>query len=293
MTYSEFLNTFFSGMTQCTRWLKVLFTGGGEGSPLFTEHLIFTIMAMSVFLLLIEEILGLISSFRFGGFIIRRFSSNYRSGYKVIYDNEYPKPYEVDYSTDKIIKPFKSGYRGKYFIKYNGKYYPFTHSRYNPFYARQFNSAYKSGFIVSASQIYGQKLGGGFNSSIGSSNLGGSAGYNSIHGVKGMTFSEKIGNKLGNILGKFGKKAYETGRDLNDLMNGEHEPHTSSAFFDDNFGEEPSIGDVLYNAYSKVDRSGEPYSPPESDEEVQGTPVPEIRSFPRDSRLDISMDDDD
>ena len=199
MTYSEFVSSFFDGLTLCTRWLKThLFAL--DGNSLFSDNLIFTILAISIFLLLIEEILGLITSFRFGGFLFRRFGRSYGSGYKVKYEQEYPKAYEVDYSSEHNIKPFRSGFRTKYLISYNGKYYPFRHSRFNPFYARQFNSAYRSGMIVSASDIYGQK--NGSFSSFGHSNNSSHYGYNADGLTRNVTFGYKMFNKLYGFLKK-------------------------------------------------------------------------------------------
>ena len=185
MSYSDFLSSFFTGMTQCTRWLKNLFVGPlGEGSPLFTEHLIFTIIAISVFLLLIEEILGLISSFRFGGFLFRRFGRPYGSGYFTRYETEYPKSYEVDYSSHHKVFPFGSKYRSKYFIEYDGRYYPFRHSPYNPFFRKEFNNAFREGRIVSSSQIHQRN---GNNSSFHNTHSVNSSGYHlsSVNGSFG------------------------------------------------------------------------------------------------------------
>ena len=185
MNYDSFLNNFLSGISQCLDWLKNLFidsvgisSGSSEGSALFTHPLIFTIMGISLFTLIIEELVGVLTSFRFGGFFFRRFGRGYGSGYRTKYETEYPKSYEVDYSVE-TAKPFKSRFGTKYFINYNGKLYPLYHSRFNPFYFREFNVAYKSGRIVSYNQIYGSKLSGGL-SSFGHSNSGsGVGGYSS------------------------------------------------------------------------------------------------------------------
>lgn len=184
MNYDSFLGNFLSGISQCLDWLKNLFvdadgvaTGSSEGSAIFTHPLIFTIMGISLFTLIIEELVGVLTSFRFGGFFFRRFGRGYGSGYRTKYETEYPKSYEVDYSVE-TAKPFKSRFGTKYFINYNGKYYPFYHSRYNPLYARQFNVAYRAGRVATASQIYGQKISNANSSSYGNSYSSYSSSFN-------------------------------------------------------------------------------------------------------------------
>jgi len=250
VTYSDFLDEFLNGLSQCLRWLKrQIFV---DGNPFLSENLIFTIFAISIFLLLIEEILGLLTDFHFGGFILRRFGKSYGNGYDVKYETEYPKSYDVDYPSDFKTKSYRAGFRMKYFISYNGKYYPFRHSRYNPFYVRQFNSAYKAGRIVSANQLYGQKLGNVNSSSFGYSHSSSNS-YNSSYSMKGRsTLAEKLGFKLGGFLGKLGKKGYENGKDLYDLT------HDDFDYISPDI-DEPSIGDILQSSFDKVDKSNEPY----------------------------------
>lgn len=209
MTYSEFLDEFLNGLSQCVRWLKrQIFV---DGNPFLSENLIFTIFAISIFLLLIEEILGLLTDFHFGGFILRRFGRSYGNGYDVKFETEYPKSYDVDYPADFKSKSYRAGYRMKYFISYNGKYYPFRHSRYNPFYVRQFNSAYKAGRIVSASQIYGQKLGNVHNSSLGSSY----SAYSSNFNTKGLKGAFKWGSDLAQNAKDIFSDAWKKHKDMN------------------------------------------------------------------------------
>lgn len=204
-------------MSQCLQWLKNVFldydkvqVGESEGSPIFTHPLIFTIMGISLVCLIIEELIGVLTMFRFGGFFFRRFSSHYGSGYRTKYETEYPKSYEVDYSSE-TPKSFNSRFRTKYFISYNGKYYPFRHSRYNPFYARQFNSAYKAGRVVSSSQIYGQKLGNAHNSSFGSSY----SAYSSNLNTKGLKGAFKWGSDMAQNAKDIIPEAWQKHKDKN------------------------------------------------------------------------------
>ena len=155
MTYSEFLESFLSGMHAVLRWIRLNFFG--EMGYLFNNHLIFTIMGISIILFMIEEFMGLLTSFRFGGLFFRRFGILSPRSYRT----DYTREVNPDYTKEEHPKPYRIFYRSRvapaYFMKYNGRYYQVYRPRYNPFAIARFNAAYKAGSIVSYNQLYNSK----------------------------------------------------------------------------------------------------------------------------------------
>ena len=152
MTYSQYLNSFVQDFLRVLSWIKLnLF----PLETMFSDYLVFTLIGFGFFMLIIEEVVGIITSFRFGGFIFRHFRVLSPRSYQV--PDTFP-----DYSKEKIVRPYrpfyKASYRqkytGKYFIRYNGRYYPVHVPRYNPFAIAKFNAAYKAGNIVSYDSLY-------------------------------------------------------------------------------------------------------------------------------------------
>lgn len=152
MTYSEYLTSFTQEFISVLNWIKINLFRLNE---MFTNYLVFTLIGISFILLVIEEIVGIITSFRFGGFIFRHFRIFYPRSYEVA--DKFP-----DYSKEGRIRPFrpfykafyKQKYQGKYFIKYNGRYYPVSVPRYNPFAIAKFKAEYKAGNIISYDSLY-------------------------------------------------------------------------------------------------------------------------------------------
>lgn len=159
MTYSEFLLSFVNGLRDVFDWLRYnLFPSQlHDNLPFFSQHLIFTLMALSLLLLMIEEFVGIITSWRFGGLFFRLFRIIRPRGYDVDYKvSEAP-----DYSKENKYRPYRffmnpfyrQKYTGKYFMIYQGRYFPVRVPRYNPFAMRRFNAAYNAGHIVSYDKI--------------------------------------------------------------------------------------------------------------------------------------------
>lgn len=152
MTYSDYLNGFIQDFLRVLGWIKLnLF----PLQTMFSDYLIFTLIGFGFFMLIIEEVVGIITSFRFGGFIFRHFRVLSPRSYQV--PDTYP-----DYTKEKRVRPYrpfyKASYRqkytGKYFINYNGRYYPVNVPRYNPFAIHKFNADYKAGKIVTFGSSY-------------------------------------------------------------------------------------------------------------------------------------------
>lgn len=162
MSYSSFLNQFFSGLRDVLEWLKdYLFPSlFNQDNPLFVNYYVFTFMGISLFLFILEEIAGLLTSFRIGGLFFRRF----RFFQPRSYDLDYKVSEAPDYTKENTIKPYKPFYKslygakytGKYFIKYNNRYFPVRVPKYNPFAMRSFNLRYNAGQIVSYDQMMKQ-----------------------------------------------------------------------------------------------------------------------------------------
>lgn len=155
MTYSEFLQSFLSGMHAVLSWIRNNFFG--DMGYLFDNHLIFTLMGISIILFMIEEFMGLLTSFRFGGLFFRRFGIFTPRSYRT----DYTREVNPDYTKEEHPKPYRIFYRSRvapaYFMKYNGRYYQVYRPRYNPFAIARFNAAYKAGSIVSYNQLYNSK----------------------------------------------------------------------------------------------------------------------------------------
>lgn len=198
MTYNEFLTSFTQDFLIVLNWIKTnLFI---RLNDMFTNYLVFTLIGISFILFVIEEIVGVITSFRFGGFIFRHF--------RIFY----PRPFEVsekfpDYSKESRVRPFRPFYRafyrqkysGKYFINYNGRYYPTSMPRFNPFAISKFNAEYRAGNIISYSQLYKSSVNSSYTS-------------NNISGIAKRMY--KTGNKLPL------DKILDKGEELNSYLNG-------------------------------------------------------------------------
>lgn len=155
MTYSEFLQQFMTDLRAVMRWVRYsLFPSNSNPDlPIFSNHMIFTIMSFSLLLFIIEEFVGILTSFRFGGLVFRLF--------RVFRPRRFDVDYKIgdapDYSKEKHIRPYRffinpfyrAKYTGKYFIKYGNRYFPVKVPRYNPFAMRQFKIAYGAGKIIS------------------------------------------------------------------------------------------------------------------------------------------------
>ena len=209
MTYSQYLTDFFSGLGSVMNWIRTrLFPVTANGRALYNHPLVFTIMGIGLILLIIEELIGLITSLRFGGFLFRHFRPWFLRGYQV--QENFP-----DYTKENRVKPYRPFYKafyrakytGKYFINYNGRYYPVKVPRYNPFAISRFKSEYKAGNIISYSQLFNEN-------------------YN--HSYTGSSIGKAFGKALG-------KKSYS--------MFGEV-PHTYSEGF--NFDNPTSDGEPYH-----------------------------------------------
>lgn len=172
MTYSEFLQHFMTDLRAVMRWVRYsLFPSSSNPDlPFFSNHMIFTIMAFSLLLFIIEEFVGILTSFRFGGLFFRLFRV-YRPHR---YDVDYKIGEAPDYSKEKHIRPYRfffnpfyrAKYTGKYFIKYGNRYFPVKVPRYNPFAMKQFKIAYGSGKIISYDTLMKQNYSNSYNNSF-------------------------------------------------------------------------------------------------------------------------------
>lgn len=184
MSYSDFLNKIFDGLEQVVFWLKsTLFPSAfSDENPIYVNYYFFTFFGISLLLIVLEELFGLLTAFKFGGFFMRRFRVHFPRGY----DLDYKVEDSPDYTKDSRIRPFgffmrpfyRQKYTGKYFINYNGRYFPVRVPRYNPFAIRKFNAEYKAGHIVSYDKVFGNSYNSEFKPSkaapILASNISGS-----------------------------------------------------------------------------------------------------------------------
>lgn len=151
MTYNEFLDGFILNLAQVFSWIKRnLFPITPTGRSFYSNHLIFTIIGLGLIVTVIEEIAGILSSFRFGGLIFRHF--------KILYPRSFQVLESPDYTKEKVVRPYRllfdQKYNGKYFIRYNGRYYPFRVNRFNPFSVMAFRSQLKAGNLISYNELY-------------------------------------------------------------------------------------------------------------------------------------------
>ena len=172
MTYSKFLEQFMTDLRAVMRWIRYsLFPSSSNPDlPIFSNHMIFTIMTFSLLLFIIEEFVGILTSFRFGGLVFRLFRV-YRPRK---FDVDYKIGEAPDYSKEKHIRPYRflinpfyrAKYTGKYFIKYGNRYFPVKVPRYNPFAMRQFKIAYGAGKIISYDTLMKQNYSNSYNNSF-------------------------------------------------------------------------------------------------------------------------------
>ena len=169
MTYNQFLDQFLTDLVSVFSWVKRnLFPVTPVGRSFYSSHLIFTIIGLGLIVTVIEELAGILSSFRFGGLLFRHFRVLYPRSYQVA--ESFP-----DYSKEKVARSYRSLFRpfyrqkytGKYFISYNGKYYPVSVPRYNPFAIARFRSEYKAGNIIDYSHLYNSTYNQEYHGSIG------------------------------------------------------------------------------------------------------------------------------
>lgn len=206
MDYSDFLSWFFEGLGSVFTWIRFrLFPSFLGNNSILSNHLVFTFMGISIIFFVIEELIGLFTSFEFGGIFLRLF--------RVFIPHKYDIDYKVseapDYSKEGKIKayghfmnPFyRSKFTGKYFISYNGRYFPVRVPRYNPFAMRSFKAAYNSGKIISYDQIMKQNYKNSYNASgaspITASNISGSMSSSWSDGLRNnISFNRKLFNNI-------------------------------------------------------------------------------------------------
>ena len=121
MTYNQFLDQFLTDLVSVFSWVKRnLFPVTPVGRSFYSSHLIFTIIGLGLIVTVIEELAGILSSFRFGGLLFRHF--------RVLYPRSFQVLESPDYTKEKVVRPYRllfdQKYNNKYFIRYNGRYNP-------------------------------------------------------------------------------------------------------------------------------------------------------------------------
>jgi len=161
MDYSDFLRDFLSGLRSCLSWIQNMFSY----SPILSDYLIFTIMAIAIFIFVVEELLGILTSLRFGGFFIRRFRHWFIRPIGS-YDSDYSKSFDNNYDTLKNPHSYR---KVRAYVSYGGKVYPVYSSKAIKKYARAGLDVYKStngkSFNKFASSGFSGSGGSNYNSS--------------------------------------------------------------------------------------------------------------------------------
>lgn len=184
--FTGFFSDFFSGLRSIGSWVLNIF----RDSPLLYNPLIFTIISLSVIAFIIEELIGLLTSFRFGGWFIRGFRSFFVrpfSSFETLYNSEFTN----NYDKGDRVKSFRSLRNPKYFVSYNGRLFPVFNKRYLSKYSA---AGYR---VFSASQV--KSIGRSFSKSFSSSGSKGGSGLSSGFKSSSAAYNVKSGSfeKLG------------------------------------------------------------------------------------------------
>lgn len=211
--FTGFFSDFFSGLRSIGSWVLNIF----RDSPLLYNPLIFTIISLSVIAFIIEELIGLLTSFRFGGWFIRGFKSFFVrpfSPFETLYNSEFTN----NYDKGERVKSFHSMRNPKYFVSFNGRLFPVYNKRYLSKYSTSGYRVFTAGQVKSFGRSFSQS----FSSSGGKGSSGMSSGFNSTsaaYNVKSGSF-EKLGSQ------SLGLKSF--GNELGDKLSDQIDKHKKS-----------------------------------------------------------------
>lgn len=180
MEYGDFLRDFLGGLSQCLSWVRNFFSY----SPILSDYLVFTIMAIAIFIFVVEELLGILTSLRFGGFFVRRFRHWFIAPIGS-YETDYSKSFDNNYDNLRNPRSFR---KARYYVSYNGKMYPVYSTKAMKKYARAGFELYHHGYGNSYNRFTSAGISGGSSSNY---NSGGENGYN-VSAIRGKAVSGLI-----------------------------------------------------------------------------------------------------